>query len=272
MADEIDIVTKDLSKEDEDALKDVDPQYANGDVVGQELEVEETIVLEERGPELWKTLLTGLPSPTSLAWSTATFLINVLLVYMVWDFTFKGTLFHQAYDLSLARVGYVSDTTANILIREPDANKLPVFVSYRHADRPLSTVAGLTSQVDAAWKSGGQIAWLDNSTDFTGTFALSGLSSDTRYQYVVSNNHTGFFVTAPRPGYKSTRLPNTGTFNFVHSSCLKNNFPYNPFAHSSSNSGLRYLAQALPALRAQFMLFLGESNITLSIFSNTKTS
>lgn len=260
MADEIDIVTRDAPRPD-DEVREIDRQFAEGDASNDarpvELDVEETIVLEEKGPHILKTLLTGLPSPTSLFWSAVTFAINAAMIAMVLDLVYRGTFFHQAHDLSMARTGYVSDSSAKILVREPDAGKLPIFVSYRHADPPVNIIQGGRPH-DTSWKSGGRLDWLDNSTDFTGTFELTGLRSDTRYQWVVSSNHTGYFVTAPRAGYTSNRVGTTGVFTFVHSSCLKNNFPYSPFAHTLSNQGLRHLATGLQSIKAQFMLFLGD--------------
>ncbi|KAK1821611.1 hypothetical protein LTR12_004005 [Friedmanniomyces endolithicus] len=258
VADELDIVARQPPAADEDATRrrEVDEPAKLDD--GPELEVEETIVLEERDAQPFMTLLTGLPSSTSLLLSALTFIINLALVAMVCDLTWRGTIFHQSHDLSMARTGYVSDTSARILVREADARQYPIFVSYRYADPPYMGVAPGGAPHDSAWKSGGSINWLDNSTDFTGTFTLNGLTSDTRYHWVVSNNHTGFFTTAPRPGHTSERVGTVGTFTFLHTSCLKNNFPYNPFSHTLSNAGLKHLATALQGIKAQFMLFLGD--------------
>lgn len=215
------------------------------------------LVVEEKEPAILKTLLTGLPSPTSLLWTLVTFAINLALIAMVWDLTYRGKFFHQAHDLSMARAGYVSDTSARILVREADATHYPVFLSYRYADAPLRSAQGV-GPPDSAWKSGGSIVWFDDSNDYTGTYTITGLDEDTRYQWVTSNNHTGSFTTAPRTGATSQRIGSIGTYTFLHSSCLKNNFPYNPFAHTLSNPGLRHLSEALRGLRAQFMLFLGD--------------
>lgn len=246
---------KDVLLED---VKNVDPRYVDGPVVvnpGKELVVEEEIDIEEKEPEILKTLLTGLPSPTSTRWSAVTFLINAALVAFVVDLVYRTTWFYPAHDLSMARVGYVSDTTAKILVREPDPWNFPVFASYRYADGPLKGAVGYASQ-DDAWKSAGQVNWMDNRTDFTETFTIKGLRPDTRYQYTVSNNHTGFFTTAPKVGQISASRDNQ--FTFVHSSCIKLNFPYNPLRHPLSAPGLKHLAQKLDTLKAQFMLFLGD--------------
>ena len=259
ISDEIDIVTRDSLDHDED-VKDIDPRYANSDAAthpGQELDVEETIVIEEKGPEVAKTLLTGLPSPTSLFWSIITFGINAALLLMVVDHIFRARFFYPSHDLSMARTGYVSDNSAKILVREPVASHYPIFASYRHADPPLSSLQG-ARQHDTSWKSAGRIDWLDNSTDYTGTFDLTNLRSDTRYQWSVSNDHTGFFTTAPKAGRTSNRIGSAGIFTFLHSSCLKPNVPYSAFAHPLRLPGLEHLSQALDGLKAQFMLFLGD--------------
>ncbi|KAK4953886.1 hypothetical protein LTR10_008490 [Elasticomyces elasticus] len=259
VADELDIVAREAPVvEDDGDLNLGEDEYAVRVDENTELDVEETIVLEEKDSQPLRTLLTGLPSPTSLLLSALTFAINLALAAMVADLVFRGKYFHQAHDLSMARTGYVSDSSAKILVREPDAKEYPLFISYRYADPPYVNVAPGGMPHDSAWRSGGSIAWLDNSTDYTGTFTLNRLTSDTRFQWVVSNNHTGYFTTAPRPGHTSERAGTVGTFTFLHTSCLKNNFPYSPFAHTLSNSGLKHLANALQDIKAQFMLFLGD--------------
>ena len=257
ISDDVKVITKE-PENGEELVNDVDSRYVNGDSgkeVGEELDVEETIVVEKKDPEILKTLLTGLPSPSNSIWSAVTFLINLALIAMAMDLLYRTSRFYPSHELSMARVGFVSDSTAKILLREPDSSKLPVFVSYRHADPPFARIEG--SPFDTSWKSGGSIDQLGESTDFTGTFELKSLRPDTRYQY-VANNHSGYFTTAPRVGHTTTRLLNAGTFTFLHSSCLKNNVPYSPLAHPLSNQGLRYLSHALENLRAQFMLFLGD--------------
>lgn len=244
---------------DRDAAKrDADPSLLDGDDVGEELTVQETIIVEERDPERLKSLLTGLPSPSSLAWTLTTLLINIALALMVADYTYRATYLHPSHDLSFARVGYVSDATASILVREPKTEQYPLFASYRHADPPHGSSVVADWQSNQPWKSAGRIDWADNRTDFTGHITFGSLKPDTKYQYTVSNNHTGYFVTSPRRGQISTRHDRHGKFTFLHTSCLKNNFPYNPFAHPLANQGLRYLADVLGTIEAQFMIFLGD--------------
>ena len=200
----------------------------------------------ENGLHIMGTLFLGLPSPKSLLWSVLTLSINVLLVLGVVDVVYRGPMLYQSHDLSFTRVGFVSDISAKILVREPDVAQVPIYFSYRGAPG---------SGMDDAWKSAGQVYWLSNETDFTTTFTLTKLRPLTRYQYAVSNNNTGFFTTAPPAGQM---VPDKGKFTFLTSSCIKPRFPYRPFSHPLTIPGLKHLAKWIPELRASFMLFLGD--------------
>ena len=254
--DEVHVITHEPPSPREDA-QDVDPRYVNGGPPkdpGEELEAEETVVLELKDAQPWSTALTGRPSPSSLVWSAVPFLINLALVAMVWDLVYRAPLFYPSHELSMARAGYVSDTTAKILVREPDTSRWPVFLSYRYADSPVGP-DGIGH--DTAWKSSGRIDSLDESTDYTGLFSIHNLKPDTRYQYTAAN-HTGYFTTAPSSGQLPSRPHTDPSYTFLHSSCLKNHLPYNPLNHPLSNRGLAYLASAIPKFKASFMLFLGD--------------
>ncbi|KAI9835352.1 MAG: hypothetical protein M1838_005326 [Thelocarpon superellum] len=258
IADEVDITVTEEVKEDEP--EDAQPptfastaahshnlRGSEAEVkIVEEVDVEETLVLEEQDAHVVWTLLSGLPSPTSTLLSVTTAAINVLLVIGVIDAVYRAPLWHPAHDLSFARTGFVSNREARILLREPDATQLPLFLSYRQAE----------DAVDDAWKAGGQIMTLTNATDFSSTLTISSLKPQTRYQYATSNNHSGSFRTAPPAGETPTH--NDGTFTFLASSCLKSHFPYNPLSHPLGIPGLRHLARLIPSLKAQFMLFLGD--------------
>lgn len=206
-------------------------------------------MLEERSPKVWRTLLTGMPSPTSSLLSLLTLLINVGLVAMASDFVYRAKHFHANEDLSFARVGYVSNTEAKLLVREPDRSKLPIFVSTK-----LLSPNALYDE--PAWQAAGTIDWLSNETDYTSVVTIPVSDHEATYQWTTSNNHTGTFTTAPGPGKVTTR--NGGKFTFLTSSCIKPHFPYNPLDHPLSMSGFKHMAKVLPSLGAQFMLFLGD--------------
>lgn len=219
-----------------------------------EPDTQEIIVLGKKNPRILRTLFTGLPSPTSTLWSFVALGLNLLLLLPTVDIVY-GRLRHTSDDLSFARVGYVSDSTAKILIREPNATQLPIYVSYRRAE-PYRQANSQKQPLDDFWKSAGQIFWLSNDTDYTYPVTISRLRHSTRYQYAASNNLTGYFRTAPPAGRV---LPGDGgKFTFLTSSCIKPNFPYNPFSHSLSIPGLHHLAKRIPELKASFMLFLGD--------------
>lgn len=166
------------------------------------------------------------------------------------DLLGRATVFHPSQDLSFARVGYVSPTEVNFLVREPDAKQLPIFVSYRSIDTSSRTV-------EAAWKSAGAVTALGNDTDFTSALKFSLPNTpETTYQWATSNNHTGFFTTPPKIG----SLPKNGEFTFLSTSCIKPRFPYDPRKHPLAIPGFRHMADVIRSIPggAQFMLFLGD--------------
>lgn len=219
-----------------------------------ELNIEKTILSKKKDPKVLRTLLTGLPSPTSALWSVLVVCLNLLLVLLARDLVY-GRLKYPSNDLSFARVGYVSDSTARILVREPNTTQLPLYISYRGAE-PLWYPDQAKHHLDNSWKSAGQIFWLTNETDYTYPVTVTRLRPSTRYQYAISNNHTGYFTTSPVVGQIAARTDHK--FTFLTSSCIKPNFPYNIFAQPLSIPGLRHVAKHIPELKAAFMLFLGD--------------
>jgi alkaline phosphatase D len=213
--------------------------------------VQETIEYEEREPKIARTLLTGLPSPSSALWSWITFGINMALLAMALDVVYRAPLLHQCHNASFGRVGYVSDHAANILVREPYA--FDVKVLYRSIDEPNR------SWMHKTHPSSQPSHWLTNETDFTTVLNLNHLRPDTSYEYVIetsSGNKTGTFTTAPRAGQISRAKENK--YTFVTSSCIKPRVPYTPFQHPLEFPGMKHLAQWIPSLQPYFMLFLGD--------------
>jgi alkaline phosphatase D len=172
-------------------LHDRDPSTRAED----EIEIEETVVLQEKPPQRWWTITTGLPSPSSALWTLATLVLNIALVLATTDLVYRAKVFHPSHDLSFARLGYVSATEAKLLIREPHPSQLPIYVSYRLATPPAA-------YEDSAWHSVGTITALGNDTDYTGvvTFPIPNYP-DRTYQWATSNNHTGFFTVPPKAGH-----------------------------------------------------------------------
>ncbi|KAF1817546.1 Metallo-dependent phosphatase [Eremomyces bilateralis CBS 781.70] len=257
LADEVEIVVK----EGVEHQNQEDVALLAGTVGGtsEELNVQETMVVQPKPSRFFSTLVWGTPSPSSRVLSIVTAAINFCLVLMTLDMVYTAAIFHEAHDLSFARVGFVSDSSAKVLVREPELSKLPIFLSYRQAES-AGIKSALTLPIDSAWKAGGQIDWLSNATDYTSTLTIHRLLPDTLYQYAWSNNHSGYFVTAPPVGRIPSHPARGGgdRFTFLHSSCIIPRFPYFPFANSLSIGGLKHLAEWMPTLGAQFMLFLGD--------------
>jgi alkaline phosphatase D len=174
--------------------------------------------------------------------------INVGLTAIVADVVYRGPYLHPSHDLSFARVGFVSESSAKILIREPNPAALPVFLSYRsHDDEDVR---------HDAWKAAGAAYNVSAATDFTAVMTIDDLQPDTKYEFATSSNHSGSFFTAPETGWGPQRT--RGTYTFLFSSCLKPRFPYSPLEHPLGVPGLRALAKWLPTLQPQLMLFLGD--------------
>jgi len=193
-----------------------------------------------------KTLLAGTPSPRSLLLSSLTFLINLACVGMVLDrvYTEHGV---TADDLSFARVGYVSHSEAKLLIREPDQSKMPVTVSVRIKDPQPPFDSPI-------WQPAGGVKWTLNETDYTAVLAIPLRHSGQRnYEWTTSNGHSGEFRSAPKPGETAGK-----PFTFLATSCIISRLPYNPRDHPLAIPGMRHLANVLPSLNAQLMLFLGD--------------
>ena len=191
----------------------------------------------------------GLPSRSALFWTTATVAVNALLLLFTIDVVYRAPYAYPSNDLSFAKTGFVSDTGASILVREPDVTQLPLYVSYRGVGSLQDLVT------EDSWKFAGRVYWLSNETDYTYTLRIPDLLPSTRYQYAVSNNLTGYFITAPSIGKSA---PGSDTLTFLTSSCIKPRFPYNPLHHPLSVPGFKQLAKWIPSLQASFMLFLGD--------------
>ncbi|KAL1876593.1 hypothetical protein VTK73DRAFT_9257 [Phialemonium thermophilum] len=248
--DEVDVVVTETRVQEEGA-EDYSSATAESSspVITEKMTIKETITVEPRPVKPWEVLLSGVPNPRSLLLSGATFLLNVLAVGMVADRLYREHGY-TAKDLSFVRLGYVSDSEAKLLIREPDQSKMPVTVDV-HMKDPVPPFD------NPLWQTAGGIRWTTNETDYTAVVTIPLRHSKQRtYEWRTSNNHSGEFTAPPRAGYTSEY--NDGKFTFLSTSCIVSRLPYNPLDHPLSIPGLRHLARVLPTLGAQFMLFLGD--------------
>ncbi|KIH95039.1 alkaline phosphatase D [Sporothrix brasiliensis 5110] len=195
-----------------------------------------------------RTLLLGVPSPSKLL-SFLAVLTNTILVALVADRLYSEHAI-TADDLSFVRLGYVSDTEAKFLIREPDQAKMPVSIDLRMRDAqpPFD---------NPLWQTAGGARWTDNSTDYTVVVNVKIPHPGQRvYEWRTSNNHSGEFVSGLKAGVAPAL--HDGNFTFVATSCMISRVPYTPLDHPLAIPGTRHLARVLPSLGAQFMLFLGD--------------
>ena len=228
---------------------------------------------------IFKSLILGLPSKLSPIYDYSALAINFLISLMVLDLVYRSPIFYPSHDLSLARLGFVDETSARVVIREPRSAELPIYFSFREdshwrneregrakpmvADSPKSMSA--QRERYGPWHSVDKIYYLGNETDYTTTVVIEGLKTGHRYEYSATNGRKGRFKTAPKLGNKHIQIGNNNnnnnaidTFSFLTSSCLKPRFPYNLIHHPLHMPGFTHLAKNLPFLNPSFMLFLGD--------------
>lgn len=220
------------------------------EVVTEEIRVEEEIVLADTDAKPWKILAWGAPSARELTASALTFAINVIFVLLTADALYRARYLYPADDLSFVRLGHVTHNEAKFLIREPDQAVMPVTMELhiKDAQAPFD---------NPMWQTVGGVRWTSYEDDFTGVVTVPLTHSQQRiYEWRTSTNHTGEFLSPPKAGH--TTEYNNGRYTFLSTSCILPRFPYNPLDHALAIPGLRHLADKLPDLGAQFMLFLGD--------------
>ncbi|KAL5614180.1 hypothetical protein BROUX41_000018 [Berkeleyomyces rouxiae] len=213
-------------------------------------DIPEPVTPRKKPSQPLRTFLTGIPRRANNFSSLLTFLLNLMLVLGVIDFTYTAHHFWPSHDVSFVRVGYVSPTEARFLIREPDQSKMPVAIEIRIRDPQVPFDSN-------QWQVAGGARWTTEEADFTAALKVAlPHTQQHMYEWRTSNNHSGQFMAPPQPGAVSRY--NDGKFTFLSTSCIIPRFPYNPLNHPLTIPGLQSLAEVLPTLQAQFMLFLGD--------------
>ena len=193
-------------------------------------------------------LILGVLSPDYALWSCLSAFKNVVLTVMALDMVVRGPLYYPSHDLSFIRTGYVSDTSAMILVREPDPSRLPLEIKYREPSDSRTAES-------LVWATAGKIMFTKEEQDYTAPTKITGLKPSLRYVVSSSNGHAVEFETTPPAGSVN---PQIKKFAFLTTSCIKPRFPFNPFDHPLAVPGLDHLARLIPQLGASFMLFLGD--------------
>lgn len=112
--DNINITVLETEHEDQPFIPAADSQNISGSDkpkhVEEEVEIDETVVMEKKSPRPFHTLLTGAPDPVSTLLSILTFLMNVGLVLATIDLVYHAKVLHPSTELSFARMGYMYST------------------------------------------------------------------------------------------------------------------------------------------------------------------
>ena len=209
---------------------------------GKGNEVEPDSVQKSADPKVLRALLTGVPCSKITFWNLFTIGVNISLFLMVLNMICHGPMGYPTDNLRFSRVGYVTPTSAQVLIREPDSSELPLFLYYR-------------PHLRSSWTFADKVYHFSESNDYTAPVKLSNLKPSTQYFYSASNNLTGTFSTAPLSHDTAA-----GHLTFLTSSCIKARFPYSLFSHPLSIPGFSHLSDVVSKLSspAAFMLFLGD--------------
>lgn len=94
---------------------------------------------------------------------------------------------------------------------------------------------------------------LSANTDFTHTFTLDALLPKSHYSYTTTLGHSGSFTTA-------RQHEDLSQFSILSTSCLKPNWPYNPFRDSRSVDGFSHMDKYISKMKRkpEHVLFLGD--------------
>jgi hypothetical protein len=187
-------------------------------------------------------LASGFFDPPALLISWLNLSINLLCVFGCLDFVYRIHYLHSAHGLTFCRTGETTATSAKLLCRNPQSNFMTV--SFCSPD-------GDCRDQDAASR---------DETDRTAVFDVTGLAPHTLYSYSASTGINGSFATTGQE-------EDTGKFTLLSSSCMKPNWPYNPYNHPLRIQGLEDLGSYLAASRKvpEMMLFLGDFICELSL-------
>ncbi|WVW85153.1 hypothetical protein I302_107191 [Kwoniella bestiolae CBS 10118] len=170
----------------------------------------------------------------SISW--AGFVITLLAPLCCVDLVYRTHIFYPQRDLGFSRVGWVTEDSANILIRVPHSGRYKL--TYGPTSHP-----GIVLQLPE----------IDDSTDYTIPITLQNLQADTEYLYSLGPETQGSFTTA-------RKAEEIDKFTILSTSCLKPGWPYNPFTHPLKVDGFTHLDNAVKKMdrKPEAMLFLGD--------------
>jgi len=195
-----------------------------------------------------RSLATGIYDSSTKPISLLNLAINLLCVLGGLDFVYRAHYLCEVHDLVFCRTGETTSTTAKLICRNPNSasTSLSVCDSSKNC-REVSSEGG---------------------SDHTVIFEVSGLAPREQYTYTASNGCAGSLAT-------SRVLEEMERFSLLSSSCMKPNWPYNPFNHALRIQGLEHVDSYLSTSMKdpEMMLFLGDfiCESRLNVSANQKT-
>ena len=212
------------------------------------------------GKTRWRDRLLGLNGVPrkrgSGIWGVVGSLVTLAGPLCTLDMIYRAHIFHPSDGLSFARVGHVTETTAALIARMPDAGqKSSVSLTYW----PVGSDGGHSAAQSGPVRF--PLAELHRHEDGVYTAHLTGLEPNTTYVYAfegaevssATSHLSGPFATRPRAS-------ELDTFRIISSSCLKPGWPYSPAQHALRIRGLEHLHDFIveSVKRVEAMLFLGD--------------
>ncbi|KIR50686.1 alkaline phosphatase D [Cryptococcus gattii Ru294] len=163
--------------------------------------------------------LGGLYHPAYWRLSTAGALITLVAPLLSYDFVYRAHFLHPSQHISFARVGWVTETSARLLLRSTVPDQVDVSYWPSHDSSAVSHV---------------ELSQSSLKTDFTSRLYIEDLQPGITYFYNSTAGHKGSFTTR-RSKHDQKQ------FNLLSTSCQKPNWPYNPLSHSLAISGLEHV-------------------------------
>ncbi|KAL0247456.1 hypothetical protein I308_104495 [Cryptococcus tetragattii IND107] len=182
--------------------------------------------------------LGGLYHPAYWRLSTAGALVTLVAPLLSYDFVYRAHFLHPSQHISFARVGWVTETSASLLLRSTVPDQVDVSYWPSH---------------DSTAVSHAELSQSSLKTDFTSRLYIEDLQPGITYFYNSTAGHKGSFTTR-RSKHDQKQ------FNLLSSSCQKPNWPYNPLSHSLAISGLEHVDKVIRTMerKPEAMLFLGD--------------
>lgn len=182
--------------------------------------------------------LGGLYHPAYWRLSTAGALITLVAPLLSYDFVYRAHFLHPSQYISFARVGWVTEMSASLLLRSTVPDQVDVSYWSSHDSSAVLHV---------------ELSQSSLKTDFTSRLYIEDLQPGITYFYNSTAGHKRSLTTR-RSKHDQKQ------FNFLSTSCQKSDWPYNPLSYSLAISGLEHVDKVARKMerKPEAILFLGD--------------